>query len=382
MTHTVVLGAGPGGLTVATELAARLPPGHQVTLVDEKDRFMMGLAKLGILDGRRTRNATERPLRDVERKGVRFLNARVEHVDPAARTVRVAGQTLMADHLVLAMGARLDAAAVPGMAQAGRNLYAVDGVEALHADLAALRSGTDVLVLVAGLPFKCPPAPYEAAMLAQAFLRARGVDARVTVATPEPQPLPVAGPECGATVTEYLDERGVEFLPNRKVVEVDAAGRVARFDGGETRRFDVLAFVPPHRAPLPLVEAGLTDASGFVPVDARTLQTKHADVYAVGDCNVVKLANGKPLVKAGVMAEGEGRVVAENLAARILGQPPRAAFDGKGFCFLELGGGLAMEVTGDFYATPAPRVVASAPTRRSLESKASFESERLQRWLG
>lgn len=380
MTHTVVLGAGPGGLTAATELAQRLPPGHQVTLVDERDRLMMGLAKLGILDGRRTRAASERPMRDVERKGVRFLHARVESVDAEARTVRAGGETLVADHLVLAMGARLDPSAVPGLAAAGRNLYAAEGVEALHRDLLLMRDGAELLVLVTALPFKCPPAPYEAAMLAKAFLDARRVRARVTVATPEPQPLPVAGPECGATVTGYLEERGVGFLPNHKVREVDAAARVVRFEDGAERAFDVLAFVPPHRGPEPL--AALVDASGFVPADPRTLATRHPDVYAVGDCNVVKLANGKPLVKAGVMAEGEARVVAENVAARILGRPPTAAFDGKGHCFLELGGGLATEVHGDFYATPSPVVAARPPSRRSLEAKAAFEADRLARWLG
>ena len=382
MTHVVVLGAGPGGLSAATELADRLPPGSTVTLVDERDRFLMGLAKLGILDGRRTRAASERPLRDVERRGVRFVQARVERVDAATRTVQAGGESLRADHLVLAMGARLDAQAVPGMAEAGRNLYAAEGVEQLHHDLQRVRDGQEVLVLVAATPFKCPPAPYEAAMLAKAFLDARGVDARVAIATPEPQPLPVAGPECGATVTGYLEERGVAFLPGRKVVAVDPQHRVARFEGGEERAFDVLAFVPPHRAPAALVDAGLADANGFVPADARTLATAHPDVYAVGDCNVVKLANGKPLVKAGVMAEAEGRVVAENVAARVAGRQPPAAFDGRGYCFLELGGGLAVEVHGDFYATPNPIVAARPPSRKSLEAKAAFEAERLQRWLG
>jgi sulfide:quinone oxidoreductase len=232
------------------------------------------------------------------------------------------------------------------------------------------------------MPFKCPPAPYEAAMLAKAFLDGRGVRANVTLASPEPQPLPVAGPECGATVREWLTERGVEVLSNHKPVAVHTARKEVRFENGATRRYDLLAAVPPHRAPQVLHDAGLVNEAGWVPVDARTLATRHPGVWAIGDCNVVKLANGKPLVKAGIMAEGEGITVARNIASRVRGEPEGARFDAKGGCFLELGGGLAVEVVGDFYATPDPIVAAQPPSRASLEAKKRFESERIARWLG
>ena len=380
-THTVILGAGFGGLACAAELAARLPPGHRVTLVDEKDRFLMGTTKLWLLDGRRRGDEGAHPVRGIERLGVRFLQGRVTSVDPATREIQVGGERLVADHLVLALGASLAPEALPGLAEGARNLYTPEGARAMHEDLSRFEGG-DVLFLVSSMPFKCPPAPYEAAMLAKAYLDGRGVQARVAVASPEPQPLPVAGPECGATVREWLTERGVEVLNGHKPVAVDVTRKEVRFENGAVRRYGLLAAVPPHRAPAVLKDSGFLGEAGWVPVDAHTLATKHPGVWAIGDCTAVKLANGKPLVKAGVMAEGEGVVVARNIAARVRGEPEAARFDGKGGCFLELGGGLAVEVVGDFYATPEPIVVAKPPTRASLEAKKRFEAERLARWLG
>lgn len=381
MTHTLVLGAGFGGLTAATELARRLPLGHTVTLVDERDRFLVGASKLWILDGRRARLQGERRIADVERHGVRFVQGRVERIDVAGKRVTVAGEPLSYDNLVVALGTQLTLDPVPGLAQAARNLYGADGVDQLHRDLAALDGG-DVLFVVSSMPFKCPPAPYEAAMLAKAFLKARGVEARVAIASPEPQPLPVAGPECGAAVREWVEERGVEVLNHHKMTGVDPARRVVRFENGAERRYDVLAAVPTHVAPAVLRESGLVGEAGWIPVDAHTLATRHPDVWAVGDCTVVKLANGKPLVKAGVMAEGEALVVARNLAARIRGEPETARFDAKGGCFLELGEGLAVEVQGDFYAQPDPIVAARPPSRATLAAKEAWEAEHLARWFG
>lgn len=383
-THTLVLGAGFGGLTAATELASRLPDGHRVTLVDRRDRFLVGAMKLQMLDGRRGRGDGERAIRDVERAHprVRFLQAEVEAIDVDGRSARVGGEEMAWDHLVVALGAELDASPVPGLREAARNLYAADGVADLHEDLARLESGARVLFLVTRLPFKCPPAPYEAAMIASGFLQSRGVDANVAIASPEPQPLPVAGPECGGTVRAWAEERGVDVLSNRIVREIDPAAGVAKFEDGSTEAFDVLAAVPPHRAPRVLADAGLLNEAGWLPVDRETLATRHENVWAVGDCTVVKLANGKPLVKAGVMAEGEARVVAANIAARVRGDAEDARFDGKGACFLELGGGEAVEVQGDFYATPNPIVAATAPSPKYLEAKRLFESERLDAWFG
>ncbi len=366
--RTLILGAGFGGLEAATRLK-RLRPDEDVVLVDERSTFLMGATKLWVLDGRRRAGEGERAIADVARHGVRVVQARAEAVDPAAKRARIGGADVAYDRLVLALGARLAPEEVPGLAQHARNLYAKEGVAALHGDLAALRGGK-VLFLVTAMPFKCPPAPYEAAMLAKSFLERRGVRAEVAIASPEPQPIPIAGKECGDTIRGWVEERGVRVLNGKQVAHVEP-GRVVFADGSK-EAFDLLAAVPPHKPP-PLVAQLF---GGWAPADPATLATPLPDVWAVGDCNAVKLANGKPLVKAGVMAEGEGRVVAQRLAGE------DARFDGKGLCYLELGDGMGTEVAGDFYATPQPIVAAKPPSKASLEGKHRFEAERLERWFG
>ncbi|MEA3199772.1 MAG: sulfide:quinone oxidoreductase [Thermoplasmata archaeon] len=367
--RTLILGAGFGGLTAAVELK-RLAPDEEVMLVDERASFLMGTTKLWILDGRRRAGEGERAIADVARHGVRVVQARAESVDAQAKRARVGGQEIAYDRLVLALGARLAPEDVPGLAQHARNLYAKEGVAAFHEDLARLRGGR-VLVLVTATPFKCPPAPYEAAMLAKRYLDARGVDAQVTIASPEPQPLPIAGKACGDEVRGWVEERGVRVLNGKQVARIEPSRAI--FADGSEEPFDALAAVPPHKPP-PLVAQLF---AGWAPADAHTAATSLPDVWAVGDCNVVKLANGKPLVKAGVMAEGEASVVARRIAG-----DEDARFDGKGVCFLELGDGLATEVAGDFYATPNPIVAAKPPTKAALEAKRRFESERFAAWFG
>ncbi|HEX2021125.1 MAG TPA: FAD/NAD(P)-binding oxidoreductase, partial [Candidatus Thermoplasmatota archaeon] len=313
----LVLGAGFGGIAAATDLARLLPRGHRVTLVDAAPTFTMGLVNLQALDGRTTGADRARPLKALERHGLAFLQARVERVDPASRTVQTSAGALAYDRLVVALGAAVAPERVEGLPPAARNLYALAGARAFHEDLARMRGGGRVLIVAHSMPFKCPPAPYEAAVLAKRFLAARGVDAEVVLATPEPHPLPVFPAETGARLRGLVEERGV-VVRNGATLAGFPTDRVAAFSDGSRVAFDALGLVPPHVPPAGL--AGLAD--GWLAADPATLATAHPDVWAVGDCAGVKLANGKMLPKAGVLAEAQGRVVAANLAAAARGETP------------------------------------------------------------
>lgn len=193
--------------------------------------------------------------------------------------------------------------------------------------------------------------------------------------------MPVAGPAVGAAIASMLGDRGIAYHPERAVSRVDGASRTIHFDG-ETAAFDLLVAVPPHRPPRVLVEAAMTDATGYVPVhpqtleilaDADTLATTHPGVYAIGDATSVRLLNGMLLPKAGVFAEAEARVVAENIAAEARGREPRARFDGRGFCYIEVGDGMAAYGRGSFYAYPGPAVTMGPPSREFKKAKEEFE---------
>jgi sulfide:quinone oxidoreductase len=264
------------------------------------------------------------------------------------------------------------------------DLYSEAGAEAAYTALKAVKRGK-VLVAVAAMPFKCPPAPYEASMLVDALLRRQGVrlDVRLTLTTPEPHPLPVAPRAAGEQLLPILQEQRIEYVPNEKPERVRADRREVEYASGSTRTYDVLLVVPPHRAPAVVAAAGLSDASGWIPIDRR-MKTQHGGIYACGDVAFLKLENGKPLPKAGVLAEGQARVAAQAIAAELAasGSTGVAAFDGEGECFIETGGGSAIEVRGSFFAKPDPRFVFGQAGPEALAAKERFEASRLQEWFG
>lgn len=379
----VILGGGFGGLTVATELSRRFGDGCEVILVDHQPTFRMGFRKAWLLVGRSAPGDGVRPREALAGLGVRYLQEEIVRILPAAREVETAGGTaLKGDYLVVALGAEPRPDLVPGFNEAPHayNLYEADSVLEAAARLEGFEGGR-LLISILGLPFKCPPAPFEMAFLAAEFLEERGrrqaVDLAVT--TPQPVSLPSAGPVGCQVVETALAGRGIAFLPKRQVERV---GRDAVEFGAGPEAYDLLLGVPPHRPPAVVLESGLCGDGDWVRIDPPTLRTRFDRVFAIGDVNGIMMANGMPLPKAGVFAEAEGRVVAEEIAAELEGRPPEARFDGWGHCFIELGRGLASLVQGNFLATPEPQVEIAPPSRENLQRKLEWEDERLRAWFG
>jgi sulfide:quinone oxidoreductase len=378
MTRVVILGAGFGGVATAHALRSAAGDAVEVLLIDRRSDFAVGFRKTwGLLDPDRYREGL-RPLESLNGDGVTFHKGTIEAVIPSEKAAVVDGERIGADALVLALGAGHDTGAVSGFAEGVHNLYASDQIERIHRALEGFTGGR-LGIGVFGAPYTCPPAPYEIAYLLNEFFDERGVEAQLEVFTPKPMSLPILG-EAGCSVIEdRLAERGIRFLANHEALQVEANG--VEFSNGRRAGYDLLLGIPPHRAPRLLEEAGLVE-DGWVRPDPRALETRYPDVYAIGDLTAIPMANGKPLPKAGVFAEGMGAAAAEQILARWMGQEPGTTFDGRGGCFLELGGGEAVQVEGDFLAKPAPEVSISDPSPAHLQAKLAFERERLERWFG
>lgn len=381
MTRTLVLGAGFGGIAVATGLRERLGEGHEVVLVDRAEHFSMGLRKLWELVGIGTVAEGRRSRSVLDGAGVSFVQAEITGIDPAARAATTDAGRFDADHLVVALGARSRPDLVPGLVGRGHDVWDVAGVPALRDAVAAFEGGT-IAIVIMGAPYPCPPAPYECAMLLDEHLRERGLRERteLAVATLQPMLMPNAGRAGSEWLGVRLDDRGIAHRTGAATERVEP-GRVLFADGSELA-FDLLIAVPPHRVPDVVAAGGLTGESGWIEVDRGTLRTEHDGVFAVGDCTLIRLANGLPLPKAGVIAELEGSRVAAAIAADLTGAPQPDVFDGHGFCFLELGAHAAALVDGDFYAEPEPSVQLSDPAPEHHEAKRRFEAERLDAWFG
>jgi sulfide:quinone oxidoreductase len=378
MASFLILGGGFGGLAAAHQLRQRLGDEHEVTLVDRNDRFFMGFAKLWDLAGVRPLADGTRPLAALEGHGVRFVQADIECIDPEARAVDTSQGRLEADALLVALGAGDHPGQVAKLGSVAYNLYDPGALPGMQAAIGELDAGR-LLIAVLGQPFKCPPAPFEAALLIDELLRGRGVRDAVdlAVATPAPSALPVAGPDASRYVGERLAERGITLHAEHLLGEVD--GQVARFDTGTEVEFDLLLGVPGVAPPPVVAGSPLAGEGGWIRPDPRTLRTSFELVYAVGDCTTVPTATAA-LPKAGVFAAGEALVAAENMISDTLGGD-EAAFDGYGFCYLEFPEREVALVEGDFFAQPAPDVAMSPPSRAAFEAKQRFERDRLDAWL-
>ncbi len=380
----LILGGGVGGIVAANALRARLGAEHRVVVIDQRGEYVFTPSLLWVMVGWRRPEQITRDLRRLLRPGVEVLRATVEEIDPRGGVVRADGQELAYDYLVVALGADLAPEALPGYAEAAppigtvHNFFALDGAASLWQTLQRFPGGR-VVVLVSAMPYKCPAAPYEAAMLLDDALRRRGIRerCRVEIFTPEPQPMPVAGLAVGKVVVEMLASKGIAFHPTRQVARIAPEARELVFTDGGWEAFDLLAVVPPHRPPPAVRGSPLANEAGWVPVNKHTLRTPFENVYAIGDVAAITLANGKPLPKAGVFAHAQGEVVAERIAAEVRSGVPYDQFDGVGYCWIETGGGAAGFASGAFYAEPDPKVGPPRSGRLWHWGKVLFE----QYWL-
>lgn len=378
----LVLGGGVGGLVAANRLRKLVPARHRVVLVDRERQHLFQPSLLWLAVGDREPDDIQRPLVHLARKGVEVRSGAISRIDTHTREVTVDGRVITGDAIVIALGADLAPETIPGLSEAGHNLYTLPGATAFNDALRAFTGGR-IVVLTAAPAYKCPAAPYEAAMLIESTLRRRGMRARaqLDLYAAEPGPMAVTGPKLSGQVRSAVESKGIRYYPEHQVTHVDPRARQLTFANGATTGFDLLLYVPPHRAPAVVRDAGLVAASGWVASDRHTFATSATGVYAIGDVTGIPLVMGKPLPKAGVFAEAQANVVAGNIADIWAAREPHRSFDGMGQCFVETGDGRAGFGAGNFYAEPTPQVVFHAPARRWHWGKVLFERRWLRRWL-
>ncbi len=373
--RVVVLGAGFGGLELATLLSAALADRLDLTLIDKNDSFYFGYSKLDVMFGRKTPDAVRLPYSNIVKPGVRFRQERITAIDPEARRVTTNNGTYDADVLVIALGADYDQDATPGLTQGGNEFYSFAGAERLREVLPTFSKGR-AIVGVTSTPFKCPPAPSEAALLLHDHLTTRGVrDAcEISLVMPFGVPIPPSPATSKALLVAFA-ERGIAFVPDRLVRALDPARHVAILDDESEMPYDLFLGIPKHRVPDVVAASGVA-LDGWIPVNPKNLETRFPGVYAVGDVTSV----GTP--KAGVFSEGAARVVAASLIAGLLGGEQPSSYTGAGSCYIEFGGDRVGRVDVDFLSGPSPTGSFIEPSSTLVGEKQYFGSSRRARWFG
>lgn len=380
----LVLGGGVGGIVVANELNRKLSHQHRVVLVEKNSEHYFAPSFLWLMTGDREADKIKSPVKSLTRSGVEVIHAEAKQIDITAKTVHTSQGTISYDYLVLALGTEFVPESIPGLSDAAYSFYSFEEAKRLHETLKQF-DGRKIALVVSSLPYKCPGAPHEAAMLIADFFKRRGVkdDIEINLYTPEPQPMPVAGPKLGDSVKQMLASKGITFNPVHKLLSVDDKNRKLFFHEKEPISYDLLIAIPPHRAPSVVSEAGLTNEAGWIPVDRSTLKTKFNNVYAIGDISSMLIpGRWNPeipmmLPKAGVFAHAQAEVVAERISDEINGKTSSAEFCGYGYCMLEAGEGLAGFAYGNFFNQPAPNLELRTIGRAWHLGKVLFE----QWWL-
>ena len=375
--QVVILGAGFAGLELATRLTETVSDAVDVTLLDRNDSFYFGFSKLEVMLGRQSADAVQLPYDAIEKEGLEFRQETVVGIDPVARRVVTDACTYDADFLVVAMGADYDMAATPGLEEGGHEYYTLAGAERLRDALAGFNGGR-ILVSVLGQPFKCPPAPFEGSFLLHEHFTRQGIRDAVQMTTtfPMQRPVPVTG-EVSQMFRDGLAARGVEQLPQQRVIRIDPDARVAHLASGETLPYDLFVGIPVHRAPDPLAASGLA-VDGWVPVDQTNLRTRFPHVYALGDVST----GPRTVPKAGIFAEAAAAVVADDIAAEVTGGEPPAPYEAAGVCYAEFGDGLVGKVDVNFLRGDGPAAHRHEPSRAYAAEKAEFGATRRERWFG
>jgi sulfide:quinone oxidoreductase len=365
----LILGGGSGGLATAGRLKELLGDKISITVIDKQRSFVLGFSLLRVMTGEKTEQEVTIPKEKVSQKGIKFVNTEVNGIDVNNRIVRTDQGEFQYDYLVVALGAELAPEKVPGF-ESAFHMYTLEDAKKLRDALSSFRGGL-IRLIISSTPFKCPPAPYEAAMLIDDYLRSKGLRDRsdIQIFTPEPQPMPIAGPEVGNTVVSMLNEKEIGFHNNTKVSSIDGSSKQIVFENGNREKYDLLIAIPPHTGPKVVRESDLADAaSGWIPVDPKNMQTMHNRVYAIGDVAAVKLPSGMMLPKAATFAFGQAEIVASNIASLVLGTETRS-WDGFGECFIETGSGNAGYGSGSFYASPKPVINLQIPSKELRERK-------------
>lgn len=376
----LVLGGGVGGVVASQVLKKALGKDVHVTVIDRNEKHLFSSAYPLLLIGKRTPDGISRNLSNLEKKGIEFVHAEITKIDPSMKTVHTNQGVLCGDYLIISLGIECRPETIPGFSRYAYNLYDFCEVSDAAKIISRFREG-HVVLFIANLPFKCPPAPYEMIFLLDQLFRQKGCRSKIdlTLITPEPSPEPFAGPLVGQSIRKMLAERDIKLLTQAKVLSVEP-GKIVL--DNTVIRADLFLGIASNQTPEVLQKTDLVDDFGWVNVDKHTLQTKYPAVYAIGDAAALKFpVIGADAPKAGIFAHYQAEVVARNIALEVRGKNKQYKYTGKGACIMNTGFGRARYSSVHYYKEPAPFITLMRPMYPAYWGKVLFEKYWLNRWL-
>jgi len=355
MSHKIViLGGGVGGTLLANVLARKLKKTETViTVVDEFGKHVYQPGWLYLPFGESTPSSLVKSERSLLSKRVHLVTGAAERIDPITRQVHMKNAPAVPyDTLIIATGARIVPDAIPGFEESAHHFYSEAAALRLKQAIDTFEGGK-LVIGVADIPYKCPPAPLEFAFKIEDELTKRGLRDKTEITYLSPINRVFTIESVSEFVTPMLEERGIKYETFFNVESIDPATKTVTSLEGDNITYDLLVLVPPHRGARIISDSGLGDAQGWIATDRHTLQVAgQADIFAIGDATDI------PVSKSGSAAHFEAKVLAERMVARVRGesQDHSPEYDGHVLCFLETGRGEASQLVFDFKTPPKPPV--------------------------
>ncbi len=350
MEKVVILGGGVGGTIVANLLAKKLRPDEaQITVVDKTGKHVYQPGFVYVAFEHQKPEKLVRDERKLLRKRVKLVIGEAVKIDAEHQKVHLAdGTVLDYDRLVVALGARLTPDELPGYSEAAHHFYSLEGASKLRAALENFNGGK-VVVTVASVPYKCPPAPSEAACQLDYYFTKRGIRDKVDIHFLSPLsrvfPLEPVNPVVERVFAKHHIRSTIFF----NAESIDPEKKVVNSIEGESIPYDLLIMVPPHRGAKVVEDSGLGDRGGWLPTDKFSLRTKaHPDIFALGDCTDV------PVSKSGAAAHFQAKVIAEAIVADLRDQPQTVKYDGHVMCYCDAGYHKGISMSFDYEHPPVP----------------------------
>lgn len=324
--RVVVIGGGFGGATAA-KFVRMLDPAIDVTLVEPSQTFYTCPFSNYVLAGFKTMNDIAHgyaPLRD--RHGVRVVHDTATAIDPAAKTVKLAGgDTLPYDKLVVSPGVDMKWNGVEGYDQAAAEIMphawkAGPQTTLLRRQLEAMPDGGLVAIVVPANPYRCPPGPYERAAMIAYYLKAAKPRSKIMILDAKDQ-FSKQGLFTAGWKAVYGDM--IEWVPlskDGKVVKAIPSEMTVVTEFGQQIKADVVNLIPPQFAGQIARDSGLANQGGFCAIDPLNFESAvHRNIHVIGDASI---AGAMP--RSGFAANSQGKVVALSIVNALNGREAAA----------------------------------------------------------
>ncbi|MHA2101037.1 MAG: NAD(P)/FAD-dependent oxidoreductase [Candidatus Kariarchaeaceae archaeon] len=353
----VVVGAGTGGTIVTNRIHKKLKKGkipYEITIIDPTFQHIYQPGFLFTMVGKDTENNLTKDSRKLIPKIVNSVEDKVIFIDTKKKLVETEENGKYPyDYLVISTGSKMAFDNVDWWDDSIHHFYSPDGSKRLREEIENFEGGK-IVVSIADLPYKCPPAPVEAAMLLDSYFKKKGMRDKVEIAYTSPLGRAFSIETTNTRVEPYLEEKNIELYTMFNTDDVDTEEKVIYSMEGEDLDYDMLICVPPHSGHQFIIDSGIAEGQGWIDVDRHTLRVENQEfIYALGD------TTNLPISKAGSTAHHEAPVVAQNIYDEIMGNELTGHYNGHVQCFFLTEFGKSMFINFDYDNPPK-----ASPTRR------------------